>query len=87
MNGALRTALRIVFLAVLIWVLAALLGKAPGATLQIGSRKKKCGGWSNPGRDGFNHANRWITTGMRGQLITSPGTDVPTVGRPLSRYF
>ena len=86
MNGALKTALRIVFLAVLIWVLAALLGKAPGATLQIGSRRKKGCGWNN-GRDGHNHANRWVATGMGAQLIASPGTDVPTVGRPLSRYF
>lgn len=76
MEGKLKIALQVAFLAVLIWMLASLAGYAQGATLQIGKgRGKRCG-------NGRRYGASWPGSGMVGELIPSPGTDVPTVGRP-----
>jgi hypothetical protein len=77
----LKLILRVVFLGALIWLLAALAGAAPGATLRIGDGRKRK---RDPRCRGRN-ANTWVASGMGAEMITTPGTDVPTVGIPLLR--
>jgi len=79
MQGALKTILRIAVLIAAVWLLAALAGAAPGASVTIG-RKKRKGCWKRP------RNYRQTVTGMSSYLVASPGTDVATVGVPLHFY-
>lgn len=86
MNGAVKVGMQVAFLLILIWVLAALTGMAPGASVQapgvgvrIGKRKRKhC-----HRRKTFTH----VADGMVGELITSQGSsNVPLVGVPRIQF-
>jgi hypothetical protein len=77
MNGDLKTVLRVLFIVALIWALAALVGLAPGAEIRIGAKgsgKRRRGCSVNP--------FRWVSNGMVGELVQSPGYNPPAVGWP-----
>jgi hypothetical protein len=84
MNSTLKISLQVVFLAVLIYALAALLGAAPGVSVRsrnFGARLGKGrGGRQCGGRQ--HRRNEWVASGMVGELIQSPGTNNPPVGIP-----
>lgn len=78
MNQVLKTSLRVAFLLVLIWMLAALSGAVQGATLTVGStgKKRQCG--RGQGRTRFGRY-----TGMvGGNLVQNPGIYVGRAGVP-----
>jgi len=77
MNGDLKTVLQVLFLVALIWLLAALIGVAPGAELRIGTRQK--------GRRRRQHRVnpfRFVSNGMVGELVNTPGYAPMAVGWP-----
>ena len=75
MNGDLKTVLRVLFLVALIWVLAALIGIAPGAEIRIGQSQR--------GRRRHRvNPFRFVSNGMVGELVQSPGYAPPAVGWP-----
>lgn len=85
MDGTLKTVLRIAFLVVLVWVLAALLGKAPGASfnapgfgVRIGKRKKR--NCQNSSGASYGQSWRFGSNGMVGELIASNGAAMPMIG-------
>ena len=87
MNRAVKITLQVLFLVLVIWILAAVLGylpggsfTAPGVRVRIGKRKHNCrnggGGWRN------RSFVRTVTGMTGGDLVSTPGTDVPMVGVP-----
>lgn len=74
----LKNVLRILFIVVLVWVCAALLGMAPGASLRIGNtgRGKRRGGCCSV------NPFRYVSNGMAGELCPSAGSAPPAVGWP-----
>lgn len=85
MNDTMTTVLRVGFLVVLIWVLAALVGAAPGASVQgpgfaarIGPKSKRRG----CGRRGLGPRGSYARSpnGMVGELIPSTGAQPQLVG-------
>ena len=82
MEGKVKVVLQVLFIAALIWLLGAMSGKLPGATLRIGRGKGKHCRQNWPKRR-FN-PNTWVVSGMTGgEMIASPGSNVPAVGRPV----
>jgi len=71
-----KNVLRVLFIVVLIWVCAALLGLTPGASVRIGNtgRGKRRGCRVNP--------FRFVANGMVGELVPSAGSAPPAVGWP-----
>ena len=76
-----KVVLQIAFLAVLIYVFAAIAGAAPGASVRgpgfaarIGKRKRHHG---RRGRRRRARPYRWVTSGMGAELIATPGTSTP----------
>jgi hypothetical protein len=81
MNGALKTSLRVVFLAVLIYILAAMFGGAPGFRVRVGKGKRgKCGGNRSWGR--VVHPG-WRYTGMVGELVATGSMGTAPAGTPV----
>lgn len=73
MNGYVKTGLRIALIVAVVYVLAAVVGLAPGASVRgpnfrgsIGKRKHK--------NRMSNAQDAWSGNGMVGELIASPGT-------------
>jgi len=85
MNGYLKISLQIAFVILLIWIGAALVGAAPGASFsgpgiygRLGARKRK----RHHGRRSYN----WISSGMTGDLVQSNGLQSSVVGLPQIPY-
>jgi hypothetical protein len=81
MNRALKVTLQVVFLAVLIWVLAALSGVVAGFTVQVGAARRGRGHGRRRAR-----SFRWTDTGMSAELTPTNAGMQPTAGIPLMRY-
>lgn len=75
MNGALKTTLRVVFLVVLIYALAAMFGAAQGFSVNVGKGTRRCR--RGPRRPGFRY------TGMVGELIQTQGSGIAPAGTPV----
>lgn len=82
MKGAVKVTLQIVFLIALVYVLASIFGAAQGLTVngpnfraRVG--KGKCRGWKGYVR---TEANPWVSSGMYGEMIASPGLVAPMIG-------
>jgi hypothetical protein len=73
MQFDLKTILRVVFLVVLIYALAAMLGAVPG--FSVGSKTRRCR--RGPRRPGFRY------TGMVGELIQTSGSGSAPAGTPV----
>lgn len=82
MEHGLKITLQVLFLFVLAWALAAMLGYAQGFSVNVGGKGKKgCGGkgtWQPGQRD---NPYRWKATGMVGQLSPSIGHGQTWVGQ------
>ncbi len=81
MNDTVTMLLRIAFLVILIWVLAAVAGKAPGASVNAPGFRARIG----PGgkcRRGPRRRPRWMwgSNGMVGELIPTTGAQPTIVG-------
>lgn len=82
MNDDLKTVLRVLFIVLLIWLGAALIGLAPGASVTVGSGNGKWSGRCGRWRGGRVNPFRFVQTNMVGELVSSPGYNPPAVGWP-----
>lgn len=73
MNGNLKTALRVVFLVVLIYALAAMVGVVTGFSVRVGQRKRRGSGCGRPKLG-------TVYTGMVGEFVQSVSNGTSPAG-------